>query len=114
MEARRTIPEIRDDLRKIAADMMDDGLIICRWEVGKRIMALADETRRRPPVRTTPRRLRSKITPDEIVSIREFAGAHPKMSQQRIAVHFNLNAGRISEALAGLRDGSLPTTYKGR
>jgi hypothetical protein len=43
---------------------------------------------------------RSRVVDEDLAArIRSFAHAHPKMSQQDIAVHFGTNAGRVSEAL---------------
>ena len=40
------------------------------------------------------------MTPELIDEIRNYAIGHPNLSVQRIANHFNVNQGRVSEALA--------------
>lgn len=40
------------------------------------------------------------ITPELADEIRGYAVRHPNLSAQRIANHFNVNPGRVSEALA--------------
>jgi hypothetical protein len=43
------------------------------------------------------------ITPELYEEIREYAEANPGMSHQDIAVMFNVNHGRVSEAIKGKR-----------
>ncbi|MBC9176649.1 hypothetical protein [Pseudoroseomonas ludipueritiae] len=84
-EARRRLAELKQRTRSpdMAAEIEDIiGLMI-----------------RRPYARgRAPDRSRAV---DETLAerIRRYAHAHPKMSQQEIAVHFGTNAGRVSEAL---------------
>jgi hypothetical protein len=40
------------------------------------------------------------MTPELADQIRSYALAHPNVSTQRVANHFNVNSGRVSEALA--------------
>ena len=40
------------------------------------------------------------MTPELAGEIRRYAIGHPNLSTQRIANHFNVNQGRVSEALA--------------
>lgn len=40
------------------------------------------------------------MTPELADEIRDYAIRHPNLSTQRIANHFNVNPGRVSEALA--------------
>ncbi len=40
------------------------------------------------------------MTPELADEIRRYAIGHPNLSTQRIANHFNVNPGRVSEALA--------------
>jgi hypothetical protein len=84
------IPEIADRLRDLAAER---GL--------PELAGLADELRRRPAQRG-PRSARpmSEQLADEI---RAFKREHPGMSQVAISRRFNVNQGRISEALKGKR-----------
>jgi hypothetical protein len=43
------------------------------------------------------------VNADVREQIRQYAEAHPGMLQVEIAKHFNVNAGRVSEALRGWR-----------
>jgi hypothetical protein len=42
------------------------------------------------------------MTPELADEIRNYAICHPNLSTQRIASHFNVNPGRVSEALAAV------------
>ena len=44
------------------------------------------------------------MTPELAQEIREFAEANPGMSHQAIAEQFNVNHGRVSEAIHGKRE----------
>lgn len=57
---------------------------------------------RRPPARRAPAR-RKKISKDLKKEIEQFLSTHPDVDLQRIAERFNVNAGRVSEILHGLR-----------
>ena len=48
-----------------------------------------------------PRRPNSSqpITPEVVQAIREYYAAHPEATQQQIANKFNVNSGRVNEAL---------------
>ena len=86
------IPEIRKRLLAIAANLGN-----------VEIASLANELVRRPPVR------RSKVssqpmTPAIKRAIRHYARRHPNASQTEIARHFNVNPGRVSEAINGYRE----------
>jgi hypothetical protein len=80
------IPEIQDELREIAV----------------KLQMLADKLSRRKAIRkaapsSTP------MTPELAREIREFAMANWELSYSDIAQHFNVNPGRVSEAVAGKR-----------
>lgn len=86
-----TIPEIRIRLHEIAAEHGIDELHY-----------LAEATRRRPPLRVA--RVKSRpIDPAVKAAIRAYALAHPNAHAQEIAEVFNVNHGRVSEALIGKR-----------
>lgn len=85
------IPEIADRLRDLAAER---GL--------PELVGLADELRRRPAGRRAPARSRP-MTDELAAEIRAFREAHPRLSQVEISRRFNLNQGRVSEALKGKR-----------
>lgn len=87
----RTIPQIRERLRELAAE---HGL--------PELATLADETRRRyhgRKGRTTARRVTDELA-DEV---RAFAAANPTMNQRAIGARFKIDHGRVSEILFGKR-----------
>lgn len=89
------IPDVVKRLREIAETIQGAHPA----ESGE-LMELAEELRRRPsgpraPVSSTP------MTPELAEEIREFAEQNPDMSHQAIAEVFNVNHGRVSEALRG-------------
>lgn len=64
---------------------------------------LAEATKRRSPVRRAPRKSRPAIEPVR-EAIRAFASISPALSQVEIAAHFNINPGRVSEAMQGPKE----------
>jgi hypothetical protein len=58
-------------------------------------------TRPKPIRRAKPTSRR--MTPEIAKSIRLLAKRHPSWKQDRIAAHFNVDGGRVSEALRGKR-----------
>jgi len=84
---KRTIPEVRERLLKIAEE---HGV--------NEIYELVDEMYRSAPVKRAKNRSR-KMTPALAAEIRRFAAANPDLHQQDIANAFGLNHGRVSEAL---------------
>ena len=105
-----TIPEIRDmmygrlgEMRELASELGGlDRAAVEDW--CERFEELIEATRRRSPVRVAPKR-RRPLTEEEIMRVRVYAKRHPNASQQEIANVFGINPGRVSEALAGFRDG---------
>ncbi|WP_238278078.1 MULTISPECIES: hypothetical protein [Methylobacterium] len=85
-------PEIAEELRELAAT---HGL--------PRLAELADELRRRPPTRRAPVSS-ERMTPELRAQIRKFAASFPDLVQSKIAEHFNVSQGRVSETLAGYRE----------
>jgi len=84
---KRMIPEIRSRLREIADEY---GI--------EELHDLADETYRNSPV--TRASVRSAhFTPELAEDIRVFAARFPKLHQRDVAQKFNVNPGRVSEAL---------------
>lgn len=91
------IPEVAARMREIAEEIQDG-----RPETARELRELADELRRRSSV------IRSSVTsapisPKLIADIREFSELNPSLSYQTIAKRFNVNPGRVSEALRGKR-----------
>lgn len=85
------IPEIAERLRDLAAER---GI--------PELTGLADELRRRPAGRRAP--AKSQPMSDELAAqIRAFRTANPRLSQVEISRRFNVNQGRVSEALKGKR-----------
>lgn len=82
---KRSIPEIRIRLLELSEEMA----------------VLASELKRRPAIR------KAKATSTKMglwlrVEIRAYAHQHPEASLQSIAAVFNVNPGRVSEALRKL------------
>jgi hypothetical protein len=85
------IPEIRERLNELAATLACPELA-----------TLADELKRRP-VRRRAERVSTPVTPELRTAIRAYHTAHPAMTQAEIGRVFNVNPGRVSEALRGWR-----------
>jgi hypothetical protein len=87
MRNKRTIPELRDRLREIANEHNIP-----------EIHEIVNEMYRHSAVRRAPNRSQT-VTPSLAVKIRRYARDNPEMHQRDIAEHFNVNPGRISEAI---------------
>lgn len=87
MSNKRSIPEIRERMRELAAELGVDEL-----------NQLADEMYRKQPAKRAPVRS-PKLTPELAEEIRQYAASHPDAHQQDIAEKFGVNHGRVSEAL---------------
>jgi hypothetical protein len=90
------IPEVKDALAEVAADPRVPA------DLAARIKSLADELRRRRP-RTVAEPRSTPTTPLMMNAIRHYHAAHPDKPQTEIARIFNVNPGRVSEALRGKR-----------
>jgi hypothetical protein len=91
------IPQVASRMREIA-EQIQSGY---PSESGE-LLELADELKRRfsgtrAAATSTP------MTPDLAEEIREYAQANPGMSHQAIGEVFNVNHGRVSEAIIGKR-----------
>ncbi len=92
-----TIPQIRERLSYIAKK-----LDLSEPSIANEVRYLISQLFRRPAIqRIETRAPRSSHSLRQ--QIRAYAATHPNLSQQLMAVHFNVNPGRISEALAGFR-----------
>jgi len=94
-----TIPECRNALLAIAASLAIKPN--CDDEV-RGIRLIVKELWRRPAVRQS----RAKADPATRklrAEIRAYAKAHPEMLNREIGLVFNVDSGRVSEALAGFR-----------
>lgn len=85
------VPDIRARLIEIA-----------RERAIPEVEALARMLKRRSPARRAPATSRP-VTPELAAEIRAYAAAHPTASQTQIGGRFNVNPGRVSEALHGVR-----------
>lgn len=85
------IPEIQERLREKAAEHKDPELDLLASEL----------TRRSPSSRA--KITSARMTPELADAIRAYSRAHPDAAQASIASIFNVNPGRVSEALAGHR-----------
>lgn len=87
---KRTVPQVRSRLRELADEHGIDEL-----------HDLADELYRNPAVaRAKPRS--AQLTPELAEKIRKYVAKHPTLHQRDVAHHFNVNPGRVSEALNNL------------
>lgn len=84
---KRTIPEIRIQLREIAKE----------HDIPE-INDLVDEMYRKSPVRRAAR-VNQPLTPALAAAIRVYAKQNPEMHQQDIAARFRVNHGRVSQAM---------------
>ncbi len=87
MRNKRTIPELRARLREIADE-----------EDLYELHDIADEMHRQTAVRRAKTKS-TKLTASLAKDIREYAKKNPKMHQRDIAQRFNVNPGRVSEAM---------------
>jgi len=84
---KRRIPELRKRLRELAEELNFHEL-----------HDIADELHRNPPVSRA--RIRSEtLTPELAEEIRQYVKKNPDLHQRDVAQRFNVNPGRISEAL---------------
>jgi phenylacetate-coenzyme A ligase PaaK-like adenylate-forming protein len=84
---KRSIPEIRTRLRQIADE---HGI--------EELHDLADETYRNSPVKRAANRS-APLTPELAEEIRNYVAKRPSLHQRDVAQRFNVNPGRVSEAL---------------
>jgi hypothetical protein len=82
-----SIPDARDRLHELADEHGIDEL-----------HEIADAMYRRAATRRAATRS-PKVTAEMAEDMREYARANPELHQQDIANHFNVNVGRVSEAL---------------
>lgn len=92
------LPDVRNELHVLAADIEAAGLSV---EAGK-LRRLAEETRRRRPVKRAPSRAR-RITAEVVRAIRDVARSQPDWSNRKIGQTCGVDGGRVSEVLAGRR-----------
>jgi hypothetical protein len=88
-----TIPQIRERLIQLSVEHDLPELVL-----------LAEETRRRPPVKVKAPATSRPLTHGVVIGIRAYASQHPTASHQQLAEIFHVNNGRVSEALRGKRE----------
>jgi len=91
------LPDVAKRMREIAERIQDNN----PDEAGE-LIELAAEIKRRSGTRAPANS--TTMTPELYEEIKEYAEANPGMSQQEIAVVFNVNHGRVSEAISGKRE----------
>ena len=92
------IPEVANRMREISESIQGD-----YPTEATELLELADELKRRSPAGPRAPATSTPMTPELSEEIREFAGDNPGMSHQEIGVVFNVNHGRVSEAIRGKR-----------
>ncbi len=92
------LPEVRGRLLAIADEMAKQGI----GDHAAEIRRLAAETKRRPAIKRATARSR-RMTPRLRQELRAAAVAHPHLSNRQIGAMFDVDGGRVSEALAGFR-----------
>lgn len=93
------LPDVRAQLLALAADIEAAGLA----EKAQALRQLAEETRRRRPVKRA-RAHAHKMTKVVADRIRSTARQHPDWSNRRIGLYCGVDGGRVSEVLAGFRE----------
>jgi hypothetical protein len=83
-----TIPEIRARMHQLAEEY---GI--------EELHDLAEATKRTSPVRRKAPIKSRELTPQLAIRIRNYARRNPTLSYAEIAQHYNVNPGRVSEAM---------------
>lgn len=91
----KTIPEIRERVAQIGRGFKSGAYPT----LGQELIDLAEAMKRRPAVRRA--RKRSSLTDTQICAVKDYAASHSDASYYDIAMALDVNAGRISEILAG-------------
>lgn len=91
-----TIPEVAARLRELADERATPSAISVR------LHTLADALKREPALKRAPASSVT-MTPALAKRIRTMKARSPRMTQAAIAAKFNINPGRVSEALNGQR-----------
>jgi hypothetical protein len=100
-QAHPTIPDIRERLHELAAELRDP-VGLAYKDIADEIDELADKSYRRfGGRRAKPKR--SKLTDELKAQIVACANEHPDWNYDQIARHCGTTSGRVSEALTGFR-----------
>lgn len=95
------LTEVKGRIEGIAAELVANDRRHM-LDIAEELRDLAAEIPRRPPVMKAKATSR-KMTPEIEEEIGELHRQNPTWSQARIARHVGVNAGRVSETLAGFR-----------
>jgi hypothetical protein len=91
------LPDVAKQMHEIAEPIQDN-----HPDESGELFELAAEIKRRSGTRAAASS--TNMTPELYEEIKEYADANPGMSHQEIAVVFNVNHGRVSEAISGKRE----------
>jgi hypothetical protein len=92
------VPEVAARMREISVEIQAGFP-----DEAAELIDLADELKRRSATGPRAPATSTPMTPELADEIREFARDNPGMSHQDIGVVFNVNHGRVSEAIRGKR-----------
>ncbi len=98
----KTIPQVRSEMEQYAALIRAGKATVTPSFFADRLDIWVEDLKRRSPVR----RAKPTSTPtDETLNaaMRAYAAAYPEASLTAIGAVFNVNGGRVSEALRGKR-----------
>lgn len=95
----KTIPEIRARLHELAVDVQN---IIGYDHIAIELHELAEETKRRSPIRCAKKRI-APMTDTQVAELKAYAAQMPDASYHELSQALGHNTGRISEILAGKR-----------
>lgn len=93
------IPEIRDKLTEKSDQLLEMARQLA--DVTGELRHYVKELHRRPSVKTAPKS--DPMTPSKARKIRAYVKAHPGMSRAAVGRVFNVNSGRVTEAMRGKR-----------
>lgn len=94
----RTIPQLREELTDIAIRLRAEQ----QGPLADAIDEIVQNMHRRKSVRRAPAKQRA-LTEELRERIRTYAALNPSRTYMEIAGEFNVNSGRVSEAVAGYR-----------
>lgn len=95
----KTIPQVRKRLLEIAGHIKRN----VSDELGDELFEMVEDLKRRAPVRRATKDSGRDLTEEVVREVRQYAENFPDMSYMELSVALNVNAGRISEILAGKR-----------
>jgi hypothetical protein len=93
----KTIPEIRERVAQIGRGLRGG----VAPDLGLELMELAEAMKRRSPIRRAKRRM--SLTDADMCKVETYAAGHSDASYHEIGIACGVNAGRVSEILAGKR-----------